>query len=75
VTVSPRLGLCATLDHREPSPRLRAGDGQPEGLRYQGSGGDVDLYIFGRDAAPLVCEVKARASGEGFATLEPQAKR
>jgi Holliday junction resolvase len=38
--------------------------------RYQGNGGDVDLYVFGRDAAPLVCEVKARASGEGFATLE-----
>lgn len=38
--------------------------------RYRGNGADVDLYVFGRDAAPLVCEVKARASGEGFATLE-----
>ena len=34
--------------------------------RYQGNGDDVDEY--GRDAAPLVCEVKPRASGEGFAT-------
>ena len=31
---------------------------------------DVDVYPFGQDAAPLVTEVKARASGEGFATLE-----
>jgi hypothetical protein len=38
--------------------------------RYKGNGADVDLYIFGPDAAPIVCEVKARASGEGFATLE-----
>jgi Holliday junction resolvase len=38
--------------------------------RYRGNGADVDLYVFGPDAAPLVCEVKARASGEGFATLE-----
>lgn len=38
--------------------------------RYQGNGADVDVYAFGRDAAPLVCEVKARKSGAGFATLE-----
>jgi hypothetical protein len=38
--------------------------------RYRGNGADVDLYVFGPDAAPLICEVKARASGEGFATLE-----
>jgi hypothetical protein len=38
--------------------------------RYQGNGSDVDVYAFGPDGAPLVCEVKARASGEGFATLE-----
>jgi hypothetical protein len=38
--------------------------------RYRGSGADVDLYVFGPDAAPIVCEVKARANGEGFATLE-----
>ena len=38
--------------------------------RYQGNGADVDVYPFGPDSAPLVCEVKARANGEGFATLE-----
>jgi hypothetical protein len=38
--------------------------------RYRGNGADVDLYVFGPDNAPIVCEVKARASGEGFATLE-----
>ena len=38
--------------------------------RYQGNGSDVDVYAFGPDGAPLACEVKARASGEGFATLE-----
>lgn len=31
---------------------------------------DLDVYAFGRDEAPLVCEVKARGSGEGFKTLE-----
>jgi hypothetical protein len=38
--------------------------------RYQGNGADVDIYAFGLAAAPLVCEVKARKSGEGFAMLE-----
>jgi Holliday junction resolvase len=38
--------------------------------RYQGGGHDVDVYAFGKDAAPLVTEVRARANGEGFATLE-----
>jgi Holliday junction resolvase len=38
--------------------------------RYQGNCADVDVYVFGRDAAPLVTEVKGRKSGEGFATLE-----
>jgi hypothetical protein len=33
--------------------------------RYQGNGCDIDVYVFGPDAAPLVGEVKAR--GEGFA--------
>ena len=32
--------------------------------------GDVDLYVFGRDEAPLVTEVKSRKSGTGFVTLE-----
>ena len=38
--------------------------------RYQGNGADLDVYAFGRDAAPLCCESKARKSGAGFATLE-----
>jgi hypothetical protein len=41
-----------------------------EAARYKGNGADVDLYVFGPDAAPIACEVKSRASGEGFATLE-----
>ena len=40
------------------------------GARYQGNGADVDVYARGKDAAPFRCEVKARASGEGFTTLE-----
>ena len=31
---------------------------------------DVDVYPFGPDEAPFVTEVKARADGEGFKTLE-----
>ena len=38
--------------------------------KYRGNGADVDVYALGPDAAPLVSEVKARASGEGFTTLE-----
>src|SRR5579875_3484518 len=38
--------------------------------RYQGAGHDLDVYARGPDAAPFVAEVKARASGAGFATLE-----
>jgi Holliday junction resolvase len=38
--------------------------------RYQGNGADVDIYPFGPEEAPVCCEVKARASGEGFTTLE-----
>jgi Holliday junction resolvase len=38
--------------------------------RYRGNRADVDVYPFGLDEAPLCCEVKARANGEGFATLE-----
>jgi hypothetical protein len=37
--------------------------------RYQGNGADVDIYPPWRDA-PLVAEVKARAGGQGFVTLE-----
>lgn len=36
--------------------------------RYRGNGADVDLYV--RGAEPLKAEVKARASGSGFRTLE-----
>src|SRR6266481_457280 len=39
-------------------------------VRYQGNGADVDMYPFGQDEEPLCGEVKARANGEGFATLE-----
>jgi hypothetical protein len=38
--------------------------------RFRGSGHDIDLYLFGRDAAPAVAEVKARKDGAGFAVLE-----
>ena len=38
--------------------------------RFRGSGHDIDLYPFGRNAAPLVAEVKARKNGSGFALLE-----
>jgi hypothetical protein len=38
--------------------------------RFRGSGHDVDLYPFGRDAAPLVAEVKARKNGSGFTQLK-----
>jgi Holliday junction resolvase len=38
--------------------------------RFRGSGHDVDVYPFGREAAPLVAESKARKDGRGFAQLE-----
>ena len=38
--------------------------------RFRGSGHDLDLYVHGRDEAPLVVEVKARKNGGGFAQLE-----
>lgn len=38
--------------------------------RFRGSGHDTDVYLFGREEAPIVCEVKGRKSGTGFATLE-----
>jgi hypothetical protein len=38
--------------------------------KFRGSGHDVDVYLFGRDEAPLVAEVKARKSGAGFVMLE-----
>jgi hypothetical protein len=36
---------------------------------FRGSGHDVDLYPFGREAAP-VAESKARKNGAGFTQLE-----
>jgi Holliday junction resolvase len=38
--------------------------------RFRGSGHDMDIYAFGREAAPLVAECKARGSGGGFVQLE-----
>ncbi len=38
--------------------------------RYQGNGADIDIYPFGEDAGALVGEVKSRANGEGFVTIE-----
>ena len=38
--------------------------------RFRGSGHDVDVYVFGRDEAPLIAECKARKGGAGFTTLE-----
>jgi Holliday junction resolvase len=40
------------------------------GTRYQGNSTDVDIYPRGKDEAPLCSEVKGRANGEGFKTLE-----
>jgi hypothetical protein len=37
---------------------------------FRGSGHDVDLYLFGRDEAPILAEVKSRANGAGFTELE-----
>jgi Holliday junction resolvase len=38
--------------------------------RFRGSGHDLDVYIFGKEAAPAVAEVKKRKRGAGFVTLE-----
>jgi len=38
--------------------------------KYRGTGHDIDVYIRGRDAAPIVTEVKARKNGEGFTVIE-----
>lgn len=38
--------------------------------RFRGSGHDLDVYLFGRDDAPIVAEVKSRKNGNGFGTLE-----
>jgi Holliday junction resolvase len=38
--------------------------------RYRGNGADVDVYARGKEAAPFVCEVKARKNLGGFVQLE-----
>jgi hypothetical protein len=38
--------------------------------RFRGSGHDIDVYLFGREEAPIVAEAKARKNGAGFTTLE-----
>jgi hypothetical protein len=38
--------------------------------RFRGCRHDLDLYLYGRDEAPLLAEVKARKNGTGFAQLE-----
>ena len=38
--------------------------------RFRGTGHDIDIYVFGKEAAPIVAEVKGRKSGAGFTTLE-----
>ena len=38
--------------------------------RFRGSGHDVDLYIFGKNEAPAIAEVKSRKSGGGFVQIE-----
>jgi Holliday junction resolvase len=38
--------------------------------RFRNSGHDLDIYVYGKDSAPLVAEVKARKSGAGFVQLD-----
>jgi Holliday junction resolvase len=38
--------------------------------KFRSSGHDVDVYLFGREEAPAVAEVKARRNGAGFTTIE-----
>jgi hypothetical protein len=40
------------------------------GSHYRGEGHDIDIYAFGREAAPATAEVKSRSEGRGFALLE-----
>jgi hypothetical protein len=39
-------------------------------MRYRDNGADVDIYVYGRDEAPIISEVKARKGGAGFKQLE-----
>ena len=38
-------------------------------MAYQGNAEDVDVYALGRDEAPLVCQVKRKATDAGWKTL------
>src|SRR5262245_32459872 len=38
--------------------------------RFRGSGHDIDIYAFGREAAPLVAECKPHGNGAGFTQPE-----
>jgi hypothetical protein len=38
--------------------------------QFRSSGHDIDVYTFGKTEPPLAVEVKARASGAGFTTIE-----
>jgi Holliday junction resolvase len=38
--------------------------------QFRDSGHDIDIYAFGKAELPLAVEVKARANGAGFTTLE-----
>lgn len=38
--------------------------------KYRKNGADIDIYPKGPDDAPLVAEIKSRASGAGFTLLE-----
>jgi Holliday junction resolvase len=38
--------------------------------RFRNGGHDVDIYVLGREEAPIVAEVKARKNGAGFVQLE-----
>ena len=37
---------------------------------FRGSGHDLDVYVRGREEAPIIAEVKARKNGSGFTQLE-----
>ena len=36
---------------------------------YRGFKHDIDVYVFGKDEAPLIGEVKARKNGAGFKVI------
>jgi hypothetical protein len=38
--------------------------------RFRGAGHDLDVYVLGKECAPLVAEAKGRKNGAGFTTLE-----